>query len=161
MMKSERKAHAPPLGSLRCPSVICLLGVAACMIFGGCPRRDPEGPVSIVFKVADGGSLSTLSFCQLELHAYGRMFGRTGRLFKLKDVASTAELISYRKEPDGSTTFLVNGTEPIVFVHDKQPVKVFFLGGTAAERVGVWTISVAPPSPRPPETGTGPYSKGG
>jgi len=128
---------------------ILVLAIAACGVVLGCQPKPPNDREEwVVFEVKGGP--------QLSLTAYGREFAKTGQRVRLAKVLPGARLIAVRQEKEGTTTFLINTNEPIVFWQDGREVDVSLIDERhdAKTRTVTETIVVRGPRSRPagPET---------
>ncbi len=113
---------------------MCVLAIAGCVVMLGCQAESyPESWV--LFEVKGGH--------QLSLMAYGKEFARTGQRFGLAKVLPDAEIIAERHEEDGTTSFLIDGTEPIVFREDARGVDVSLIDSLYKSRTRILTYTIA------------------
>jgi len=116
--------------------VVCIILLGSqggCAKHKGLPSVCPPGEARVVFQVKGN--------TDLELYAYGKYCARTGRPFVLKNVLPRAHMISVRSEDDGSTTFLLNTNDPIVFWKD-GPVRVRLVDRLYDSRTKLETYTV-------------------
>lgn len=112
----------------------CVVAATVGCVFSlGCGNgvSDP----SVLFEVKEGADLS--------LVAYGDTFARTGRPFTLAKVLPSADMISIREEEDGTTSFLIDTNEPILFLQNGQQVDVSLVDWVSESKTRLTTFTIA------------------
>jgi len=109
------------------------LAVAGLVALLGCQATDEESWV--VFDT--GGE-------QLSLTLHGKEFAKTGQKFCLAEALPGAHGLSVREEDDGTTSFLINYSDPIVFRLEDKTVAVSLVESLyeSKTRTATYTITL-------------------